>query len=445
MREILEARTGMMRKLCALLLLLLFWAQASAQKPTTDQTKTYGFVNGQWFDGKRFRRRIFYSVNGVLTQKKPRTVDDIVDLANGFVIPPFADAHTHNFDGLFNLERQINSYLRDGVFYAKVQTNTKSGASQSAAKVNVPTSVDVAYAHGALTASYGHGVEVYEGLAVLRKPGANTPAEVQQLRQSRLRENDAYYIIDTAEDLERKWSGILAAKPDFLKIYLLTSEEFERRRARTDTIGDRGLEPKLVPIIVAKARAAGLRVSAHVDTMTDYRIALAAGVDEMAHLPGYYVALDTGLEKVLLTEQDARETARRKVWVIPAPIAHGDWIGKAVRERSDDALRRNLKLLHANRARIAFGSDRYGSTPLDDVLHLHRLGVFTNLEMLKIWAEDTPQTIFLDRSIGHLREGYETSFLVLNGNPLTDFAQIKNIRLRFKQGTPIVLPVKTKP
>ncbi len=78
-------------------------------------------------------------------------------------------------------------------------------------------------------------------------------------------------------------------------------------------------------------------------------------------------------------------------------------------------------------------------------MYLHRLGVFTNLEMLKIWAEDTPQTIFLDRSIGHLREGYEASFLVLNGNPLTDFAQIKNIRLRFKQGTPIVLPVKTKP
>ena len=53
-----------------------------------------------------------------------------------------------------------------------------------------------------------------------------------------------------------------------------------------------GLDPRLVPLIVNKAHAAGLRVSAHVDTVTDYRIALKAGVDEMAHLPGYYVGLE---------------------------------------------------------------------------------------------------------------------------------------------------------
>jgi hypothetical protein len=49
-------------------------------------------------------------------------------------------------------------------------------------------------------------------------------------------------------------------------------------------------------------------------------------------------------------------------------------------------------------------------------------------------AEDTPQTIFPHRKIGHLREGYETGFLVLSGNPLDNFERIKNIQLRFKQG-----------
>ena len=330
-------------------------------------------------------------------------------------------------------------YLKDGVFYAKVQTNTRSGANQVAGRVNIPASVDVSYAHGALTASYGHGVEVYEGLAVLHKPGASTPEEVRKIRASKVRENDAYYIIDTAQDLEQKWQKILDGKPDFLKIYLLTTEEFEQRRGRTDTVGDRGLDPALVPLIVKKAQTAGLRVSVHVDTAADYRVALKAGVNEMAHLPGYFVRLEDSSEKYKLTEKEAIETARRKIWVIPAPIAYGSWMEKAVREKTDEVLRHNLRLLRAAKARIAFGSDRYGNTPLDDVLYLSKLGVFTNLEMLKIWTEETPRTVFPNRRIGHLREGFEASFLVLSGNPIEDFEQVKNIQLRFKQGYSINL------
>ncbi|MEJ7861077.1 MAG: amidohydrolase family protein [Pyrinomonadaceae bacterium] len=397
------------------------------------QSETFQFNNGQWFNGKTFKRGIFYSVNGLLTKKRPAKVDRIVDLKNGYVIPPFADAHCHNFDGVWNIKQQIEKYLTDGVFYAKVQTNTRSGANQVAGRVNIPTSVDVSYAHGALTASYGHGVEVYEGLAVLRKPGAGTPEEVQKIRASKARENDAYYIIDTAADLEKKWQMILDGKPSFLKIYLLTTEEYEKRRERTETIGDRGLNPALMPLIVKKAQAAGLRVSAHVDTITDYRVALKAGVDEMAHLPGYYVGQEDDVRKLKLTEKDAWETARRKIWVIPAPIAYGG-MDKVVRGKTDEVLRYNLRLLRAAKARIAFGSDRYGNTPQDDVLYLAKLGVFSNLELLKIWTEDTPQTIFPNRRIGRLQQGYEASFIVLASNPLNNFGEVKNIKLRFKQG-----------
>jgi imidazolonepropionase-like amidohydrolase len=127
------------------------------------------------------------------------------------------------------------------------------------------------------------------------------------------------------------------------------------------------------------------------------------------------------------------KTARRKIWIVPAPIALGG-MEKAVREKTDEALKHNLSLLRAAKARIAFGSERYGSTPLDDVLYLSKLGVFSNLEMLKIWTEATPQTIFPNRRIGRLREGYEASFLVTSGNPIEDFNQVKNIRMRFKQG-----------
>jgi imidazolonepropionase-like amidohydrolase len=413
--------------------------QANAQTPLPP-SNSYQLINGQWFDGQVFRRQTFYAINGVLTRKKPAKVDEVVDLKNGYVVPPFADVHCHHFYSTRNIDQQINLYLKDGVFYAKVQTDLRSGALAVADKVNRPRSVDVSYSHGALTPSYGHGVEIYEGLELYSRVGGFDAEQIKKIRESRLTENDAYYLIDTASDLERKWSQILAGKPDFIKIYLLTSEEYEEQKRRTDKVGHVGLDPSLVPLIVNKAHGAGLRVSAHVDTVTDYRIALKAGVDEMAHLPGYYVGLDEDQQKYELTEADAKETARRGVWVDISPVAieiynpQDPKLKAQTRERIDTIKIHNLSLLKRSKARIAFGSDWYGRTPVVDVLYLQKLRVFSNLELLKIWCEDSPRSIFPNRKIGLLKAGYEASFLVLDGNPLVDFEQVKNIRLRFKQG-----------
>ena len=444
---------GQVRKLIPLLLILLFQLPpAGLIKINGQERRAYQFINGQWFDGTGFRHRTYYSVNGLLTQQKPPVVDQVIDLSGGYVVPPFGDAHCHNFQVPSNVAQQVEMYLRDGVFYAKVQGELRSAALQLADKVNRPASVDVSYAHGLLTSSYGHGVEVPEGLALYGRTYGFNAEETKKLRESRLRDNDAYYLIDTAEDLERKWSRILEGKPNFIKIILISSEEYEEKKKRTDTVGDRGLDPRLVPLIVNKAHAAGLRVSAHVDTMTDYRIALEAGVDEEAHLPGYYVGFKSAPDarKFELTEADAKETARRGVWVDIAPVVFDYYDVESPSEKSQikelrDKVRvHNLNLLKRFNVKIAFGSDRYGSTPLDDVLYLQKLGVFNNLEMLKVWCEDTPQSIFPNRKIGLLKAGYEASFLVLNGNPLKEFEQVKAIRLRFKQGEMISVEV-TKP
>lgn len=402
--------------------------------------KSYQFINGQWFDGKGFHRQTFYSVSGLLTRKKPEKIDEVVDLKNGYVIPPFSDAHTHHFDNPANIAQHVAMYLKDGVFYAKVPTDVRTRGLQVADKVNQPTSVDVSYAHGGLTSSYGHPMATYEGLALFRRTAPFNAEETLKVRASHLRDDDAYYIIDTAGDLENKWSKILAGKPDFIKVYLLYGDQYEERRKRTDAVGHTGLDPKLVPLIVKKARSAGLRVSAHVTSAFDYRVALKAGVDEMAHLPGYYIALKDAPREYQLTEADAKETARRGVWVVPAPVfseifdPQSKRFNAQIKERTDAVRIHNLKLLQRRKVKIAIGSDSFGRSPVRDVLYLKTLGVYSNLEMLKIWCEDTPRTIFPSRKLGLLAEGYEASFLVLDNNPLDDLEQIKNIKMRVKQG-----------
>jgi imidazolonepropionase-like amidohydrolase len=84
--------------------------------------------------------------------------------------------------------------------------------------------------------------------------------------------------------------------------------------------------------------------------------------------------------------------------------------------------------------RVAIGSDSYRQTSLAEALNLHRLEVFDNLTLLKMWCETTASAIFPERKIGYLKNGYEASFLVLNGDPLRDFANVQKIDKRFKQG-----------
>jgi imidazolonepropionase-like amidohydrolase len=46
----------------------------------------------------------------------------------------------------------------------------------------------------------------------------------------------------------------------------------------------------------------------------------------------------------------------------------------------------------------------------------------------------TPRAIFPGRKIGRLADGYEASFLVLDGDPLADWSRAHKIVSRVKQG-----------
>lgn len=382
------------------------------------------FVNGQWFDGRDFQQRVFYSVDGTLTAKKPARVDEVVDLKNGYVVPPFGDAHNHYIAGQHDIRNILDQYLRDGIFYAKNPASIHRDTEQIKNLIDKPDSVDVIFANAGLTASGGHPVKLYDKILVkVKEPGPNGTFE-----------NLAYYIIDNKEELERKWPLIMADHPGFIKTHLLYSEEFEKRRDDPAYYGDKGLDPKLLPLIVAKAHAEALRVTCHIETAVDFRNALAAGVDEIAHLPGYYVD-PAHPEWFPITEADAALAATKGVDVVTTTYVSTDEIKKPDELKKAQAIQiHNLRLLHHAGVKLAIGPDVYGVTSQAEAMNLYQLRAFDNLTLLKMWSEATPEVIFPNRKIGHLQEGYEASFLVLQGNPLENFTYVQNIRLRVKQG-----------
>src|SRR4030095_15588631 len=102
-------------------------ACASSGSVTTTSSGAHGveYRGGQWFDGTRFVARTMYVVGSTLHMGRPATVDSVIDLSGGYVVPPFADAHQHLVDPRIQLT--INAFLRDGIFYVKDQSNAPVG------------------------------------------------------------------------------------------------------------------------------------------------------------------------------------------------------------------------------------------------------------------------------------------------------------------------------
>jgi imidazolonepropionase-like amidohydrolase len=208
-------------------------------------------------------------------------------------------------------------------------------------------------------------------------------------------------------------------------------------------------------------------VSAHIANGGDFRNAVNAGVDAIVHIPAAAVpaveqrmaqvvtnALDeAGIRQIATAmarvdprdpstlpqhPDDARLAAKRGTVVIttmspstraPAPLLP---LIRAVQSTS-------LRTLIDSGVTLAIGSDNVGDTSVLEAehLHLHSLGVVDTLALPKLWTENTPRSIFPQRRIGFLREGYEASFLALEGNPLDDWLNVRRIRPRFKQGVEV--------
>ena len=393
--------------------------------------RTLALVNGRWLVGDRFVSVTRYVVDGTLRDRPRGGPDSTLDLNGGFVVPPFGEAHNHNVEASSpaRVDALITRYLRDGVFYVENPNVLPRSRTALATKVNTPTSVDVIFANGGLTSSGGHPLEIVRR-NIAR--GGMTAADG---------DGEFYWEIDNAADLARRWPAILAQHPDFIKVYLLYSEEYERRRTDSSAVGWRGLDPALVPDVVRRAHAASLRVAAHVETAADFRAAISAGVDQVAHMPGF-----RGDERVqlpdparyTLTDDDARDAARRRVVVVTTLGGAGELdpagADSLTRRALDSLHRRNLRTLRRAGVRLAVGSDAYRDDSKAEVRYLHSLGVFSNTALVQLWSQDTPRAIFPGRAVGRLDIGDEASFLVLACDPLARFACTDSIRWRMKDG-----------
>ncbi|HSK13606.1 MAG TPA: hypothetical protein VK907_10350 [Phnomibacter sp.] len=398
-------------------------ASVSMERP---MYKTIRIDNGHWFNGKGFDKRTVYIMNGSFTSTPPAQVDTTIDLGGQYVLPPLAEAHNHNIGtGNPAMDRAaVERFMKAGVFYVKIPGNLPlSEEAKMQLGINRPGGPDVMFANGNITATGGHPIRLMESLL---SRGYSLGETKESLKNKR------YFCIDKEEDIEATWPLIMRNKPEFIKVLIANSDEFEKNKDDT-SIWYKAMNPKLLAPLVKKAHSEGFTVTCHINNAADLTVALQAGVDEIAHMP----RMMSGIAYVPISQKQAQMLARQKVAVITTlavSLFQGGTIKREDHELAKERQKADLKMLKENGATIAIGSDDPPDTSVKEVFYLKELGVFSDLELIKMWTEVTPSVIFPKRKIGKLMDGHEASFITVKDDPTKDLEQLKNIIMRCKQG-----------
>ncbi|MGD2130990.1 MAG: amidohydrolase family protein [Lysobacterales bacterium] len=380
------------------------------------------YRGGHWYDGVRFRQRDLYVQGPVIVKRPERGADRVVDLGGAWVVPGFAEAHHHT---VLCDPARIRSFLNAGIVYAAIlNARVSSRACQS--KFHGPGGLEAINALAGLTARDAHPSQI--GRFFLNEKDID---------------GEWVYYIDSPGELKEKWPTILGAQPDLVKVFLSYSESFEHLRDDPSVPSwYRGIDPALVPGIVARAHGAGLRVAAHVMSATDFEVAVDAGVDFVAHLPGFapgnaftpdqaphpfLAALGPNDPRYRLSSAQAAEAALRGAAVMTT-VSEGPEPSATVRH--------NLEVLRAAGVQLLIGSDRGEFNSVDEAVYLVHHGLLPASEVLHSLSIGTPRTLFPGRKIGRLDAGYEATFVVLAANPLEDFNAIRKVLRVVKKGHP---------
>ena len=359
-----------------------------------------------------------------------------IDAAGFYLLPPYAEAHTHGFYGGDYGRQYERRMLEAGVFYA-LSANNQNDQSRDhrdwTPDRGPAAKLDAAFANGGWTRPGGHPVPLYRGLhtGVYRRPAETFMAE---------RGDDAFYEVAVAADLDAKWPTFMATEPDLVKLYLLNSQS----PATPAGTGD-GLSPQMADRVVAKAEAAGLRTIAHVESVQDIAAALDAGVDALAHLPYStrksepFAAFEaaTAIPPAL-----AARLAEANVAAIGTQFLAFTYLDRiedeAERGRREAVFVNNLRTLREAGVTLLIGSD--ASSPFGEADDWAERGVIPPADLLTIWTRDTPRWIFPDRKLGELAPGFEGNVIGVTGNPLDDWSAAGDVALAVKAGLVLAAP-----
>ena len=420
---------------------LLLAACTSVAEPEPEHVTA--FEGALVFDGETFQRRTLCVRDAVIIDCPDVEAVRRVDLSNHYITPPFGDAHTHHFDGPYTLDWHTSLGLESGAFYAMTMTAPTRGVQQIRDRLSGPGQVDVATSLGGITGADSHPSEIYEALALGIRSYEDQVSRADEIQNSRLQEGNAYYVVQTEDDVRETLPRLLKEDPDHVKAFLRKSDRHAEGYGKWGPGG--GIAPELLTLIAELTHDAGKRLAVSASNLSDFRAALDADADILTHLPCYqdsaadpdspYFDVDVA-DDCLISDDDARRAAE-----IPmvSTIILTEW----AKDRPNDLVsweRQNLQKLRDAGAPLAIATNAYGSTLTPGLIAAFEKDLMPAPALLRLATMETPRVIFPNRAVGCLEVGCEASFIAFEGNPLNDPKFLGRIGYRLKDGEPIETP-----
>jgi imidazolonepropionase-like amidohydrolase len=170
--------------------------------------------------------------------------------------------------------------------------------------------------------------------------------------------------------------------------------------------------------IIRVAHERGTRVSAHITGVSDVPRCLAAGVDDIAHMPGDYL-----YDKFI-----AQVVQAGLYWVPTLELWHN--VQPSLGRQAVDNLRRFV----AAGGKVAMGTDYAGydaefdlGLPIRELEWMQEAGM-TPMQIIVAATRNAAHVSNLDRELGTLEAGKIADVLVVSGDPLQDIHALQDVR-----------------
>jgi imidazolonepropionase-like amidohydrolase len=345
--------------------------------------------NAHVWNGASFEVKTLWVRDGKFGSEDPTLPD--ADASALFLVPPFADAHTHTLEYTTGPDdARHKRAIREGIFYALNPNNIRPVGPTPAA---IAGAVEVQAAGGGVTRPGGHPQPLYSYLATRGFLGPLTVADLP---------GKAFHAVVTPSETRNAVRAVKTNGAVVIKLYLLNHD----KGARSD-----GLSAENFNIAVAEAKALGLRPIVHIESAADFRLAVKAGVYAIVHSP--YAAPKGSLTTAnyMLTAADAALAAKAGIVVVPTVTVSLMNYDGAQLAAVQAIQRHNLVLLRDAKVKMALGADNYSLSMHDEINTIRGFGLFGSAEVINMATTNGATLAFPGRKIGQLSAAYEASFI----------------------------------
>ncbi len=351
------------------------------------------------WDGASFQTRSLSIRGGVFVS--PDLKLPTVDASPYYLIPPFADAHTHTIDEPQDPNDKTHARnIAAGVFYALNPNNIRT-IGPNAAPTN--TTVELQAAGGGITRVGGHPHPLYSFLAGRGYLGAMKEADLG---------GRAFHEVSTPAEARLAVRAVKANGASVVKLYLLA-----HGTAHSD-----GLTEENFRAAADEARKVGLRPIVHIETASDFRLAVDARVAAIVHLPYKFSKTDPNGADLMITAEDARSAAAAKIVVVPTLTAGFTDYDGAKLATIQAVQRHNLVMLRDAGVPIAIGADNYRLGLHDELTLMRATALFEGPALINMATTNGARLAFSGRKLGTLEPGSEASFIAFFQSPMSDWA-----------------------